>query len=197
MNQKSIQKARTRQALIEALAVELVRPERLTAERVALRAGVNKALLYRYFGGLSGLVAAFAEGDNFMPMAAELRALLPPDMERLPARTRFSLCITTYVRALANRPATVQILLRLHDLDPEVVSTLRSGRTRAIDEIRQLFGETDESLRIDVNLGFALMISGVCQLLGHPQEPWLGKEYSDESLTERLAETVCVLLQMP
>lgn len=197
MTQKSIQKARTRQALVDALAAELVRPERLTAERVALRAGVNKALLYRYFGGLSGLLAAFAESDDFMPGTAELRASLPPKMDRLPARSRFALCIEAYIRALANRPATVQILLRLHGLDSDVVSALRSGRARAIDEIRELFGQTDETLDADLDLSFALMISGACQILGHTQEVWSGREDDDDDvLTQQLVDTVGALLQV-
>lgn len=197
MTQKSIQKARTRQALLDALTVELIRPERLTAERIAQSASVNKALLYRYFGGIAGLLVAFAESDNFMPMAAELGALLPADIDRLPARARFALCIEAYIRALAERPATVQILLRFHDMDPEVVSALRSGRSRAIEEIRKLFGQTDDSLEVDLDLSFALMILGVCQVLGQAQELWLGKESDREDLAKRLSKTVHGLLHVP
>src|SRR5690606_7174995 len=126
MNQKSTQQNRTRQALLAALAEELIQPARLTAERVALRAGVNKALLYRYFGGLPGLLIAYAESDGFMPTGDELRALLPKEVDRMNARARFVACMQSYIIALLKRPATIQILLRLHLLDVEVINALQS-----------------------------------------------------------------------
>ena len=197
MNQKSIQQNQTRQALVAALAEELTQPARLTAERVALRAGVNKALLYRYFGGLPGLLIAYAESDGFMPKGDELRALLPADVHLMDARARFVACIQSYISALRRRPATVQILLRLHLLDAEVVEALQSGRRRAIDEIREIFGPVDPSFEVDVELSFSLLISGICQVLGHRHASWMGEEVDIETLALRLSATVRSLVSPP
>lgn len=190
----SIQQSKTRQALMNALADELLRPARLTAERVALRAGVNKALLYRYFGGLPGLIIAFAESDTFMPKAAELRALLPGDIRQQTARARFSACIQAYVDALLERPATVQILLRLHLLDADVIAALHAGRARAIDEIRQIFGQPDDTFEADVELSFTILISGICHILGHRHESWMAGEFDTQAVARRLSRTVEALL---
>lgn len=194
MGGKSSQQDRTRKALIAGLAAELVRPGRLTAERVALRAGVNKALLYRYFGGLSGLIIAFAESDDFMPSAAELRALLPADIGTRSARERFVACLQAYIRALAGRPATVQILLRLHLLDDEVIAALQAGRARAIAEIRTILGAADATFRVDVELSFTLLVGGISQILGHRRDSWTAGERDRDELAQRLSETVAALL---
>ncbi|HZW13213.1 MAG TPA: TetR family transcriptional regulator, partial [Noviherbaspirillum sp.] len=64
---KEAQKEATRQALLKALEQELALAPRLIVERIAARAGVNKALVYRYFEGLNGLLAAFGNSTAFMP----------------------------------------------------------------------------------------------------------------------------------
>jgi len=66
---KEAQKEATRQALLKALEQELALAPRLIVERIAARAGVNKALVYRYFEGLNGLLAAFGNSTAFMPDA--------------------------------------------------------------------------------------------------------------------------------
>lgn len=197
MNQKSTQQNNTRQALLAALAEELIQPARLTAERVALRAGVNKALLYRYFGGLQGLLIAYAESDGFMPTGEELRALLPKDVGRMNARARFVACIQSYISALQKRPATVQVLLRLHLLDTEVIDALQSGRKHAIDEIREIFGPADPPFEVDVELSFSLLISGICQVLGHRHMSWMGEQVDTDTLALRLSAAVRSLILPP
>lgn len=191
---KSIRKDQTKQALLDALAIELVQPARLTVERVASRAGVNKSLVYRYFGGLPGLVTAYAESDDFMPRAEELQSLINRDLHVLLARQRFVECVKAYIHALARRPSSVQILLRLHLLDIDVVSALQSGRAQAIAEIVALFGETDDNFPIDPELCFGILISGICQVLGHRRKGWLKTETTIDELSVAMAKSVEVML---
>jgi AcrR family transcriptional regulator len=50
---------------------------------VARQAGADKVLIYRYFGGLSGLLAAYAEeGDFWWTVEDLLREPLPAPMTR-------------------------------------------------------------------------------------------------------------------
>src|SRR5206468_332459 len=59
---------------------------------IADEAGVGKPLIYRYFGGLDGLLDAFGKAEDFWPHAEELLAVEPgarPERIRgRPARRR-------------------------------------------------------------------------------------------------------------
>lgn len=185
---------RTRRRLLDALAVEIALPHRLGVERVAARAGVNKSLVYRYFGGLPGLVAAFAASDRFMPGVEELRALLPPGYEQGDARARFAACATAYLRALAGRPASVALMLRLPLIDAPVAAALQEGRQAALAGIRALFGPPDPSFPADRELLFALLIGGACQVLGHGRRGWTAAEEPPEALVAALLQGFALLL---
>lgn len=193
MNAKDKSREATKAAFVAALAEDLAAGRPLTVEGVATRAGANKALVYRYFGGLPGLVAAYAAGDSFMPMAAELMELGGP-LEGKPARERFAACATATVAALARRPATVQVLLRLSTFDAETLAALRDGRARGIAQIREAFGEPGPGLGFDADLAFGLLISGACQVLAARRSSWLGGEQSPAELAAVVGRTIRGLL---
>lgn len=172
------------------MEVELLSGRRLTVEGVASSAKVNKVLVYRYFGGMPGLIAAYAESDSFMPAAQELLSWCSSDVHSLSKRQRFVQCIRAYIEALSCRPATVQILLRLPGFDVQTLKALQVGRARGIQEIRQAFGEPDNSLGFDSDLGFNLLISGVCHLLGARHASWMEDEIPLPELAGRLADTI-------
>ena len=169
----------------------------MTVEAIAGRAGANKALVYRYFGGLSGLIAAYAGDEKFMPSASELLADCDDDIGALPPRVRFVQCVNACVKALAKRPATVQVLLRLQSFDPEILEALRAGRSRGIADIRKAFGESDSGLGFDSELAFNLLISGVCQILGARRLSWLHEETEPLELVAALSRTLQGLLIPP
>lgn len=82
----------------------------LGVNALARRAGLDKVLIYRYFGGLDGLVRRWADSTDFWPSAEEL---LGPDDVLLqePDRARLGrLFLERYVDALRRRPHTVQLL---------------------------------------------------------------------------------------
>ncbi|SIO59176.1 transcriptional regulator, TetR family [Singulisphaera sp. GP187] len=197
MNQKANQREATKQAFLTALEAELVSGKPLTVEAIAGRAGANKALIYRYFGGLSGLITAYAADETFMPSAAELLLLCDDDLRALPPRVRFSQCVQACVVALAKRPATVQILLRLSTFDPETLAALRSGRLRGIADIRRAFGDSDSGLGFDSDLAFNLLVAGICQILGARRLNWLQEETDDSELVASLSRTIAGLLVPP
>ncbi len=197
MNQRATRREATKQAFLTALEAELLSGKPLTVEAIAGRAGANKALVYRYFGGLSGLIAAYADGDGFMPGASELLALCDVGFGALPARARFAQCVKAYVVALSRRPATVQILLRLPSFDAEILDALRAGRARGIAEVRAAFGESDSSLGFDLDLGFNLLVSGACQILGSQRTNWLHDEAESPAVVASLSATIQGLLCPP
>lgn len=193
MNKHAAQKTATCDALLQALQEQLQVAGRLTVEAIATRANVNKALVYRYFGGLDGLLAAFAGSPEFMPDVAELKQRCGVDLGKYPARERFVRTMQAYVAALAERPATVQILLRMSSFSTETITALAKGRTAVIDELYKFFGET-ASLNFDGELAFNLLIAGICHLLGSRRDCWEKKPVPLEELSARIAETVRALL---
>jgi len=101
----------TEARLVDALGALLVE-EGFTAvgvNAVCARAGVNKALLYRYFGGLDGLMEALASASDFWPSVDEVTG--PADEFRaLTAQQRIERFVPAYAAALEKRPRTLAIL---------------------------------------------------------------------------------------
>jgi AcrR family transcriptional regulator len=71
---------------------------------------VEKVLIYRYFGGLEGLMTEYAKGSEFWPTLEEI---IGPDPALLGnpdhARTAATL-LANYARALRKRPVTLDLL---------------------------------------------------------------------------------------
>lgn len=189
VNAKDKSREATKAAFVAALAEELSAGRPLTVEAVAARAGANKALVYRYFGGLPGLVAAYAAGDSFMPSAAELMELGGP-LGGKSARERFAACATATVAALARRPATVQVLLLLPTFGPETLAALREGRARGIAQIREAFGEPGAGLGFDADVAFGLLVAGACQMLAAGRSTWLGGEQPPAELADGIGRAI-------
>lgn len=104
-------RAGTEQSLVKAVGQVL--SERglsgVSASNVAAQAGVDKALIYRYFGSFDALLESYASSPDYWPSVEEIivdrRALL-----ELPFLERFSLVMRRYARALRARPATIAVL---------------------------------------------------------------------------------------
>lgn len=66
-------RVRTRRRILDALGTLLARDGFRNAgvTAVARQAGVDKVLVYRYFGGMDGLFAAFAKEFRFFPSAGD------------------------------------------------------------------------------------------------------------------------------
>ncbi|MGL1862633.1 MAG: TetR/AcrR family transcriptional regulator [Pseudodesulfovibrio sp.] len=95
---------------------------------VAREAGVDKKLIYRYFNGLTDLVAAYGQTIDFWPSAEEL---LGPDREAIRdmvPHELMSLFFKRYLRAILSRPHTLEILAW------EAIE--RNDLTRGLEEVR-------------------------------------------------------------
>jgi len=82
----------------------------LGVNKVAREAGVDKVLVYRYFKGLPGLVAAFSRTIDFWPSTAELMGPDPGKVHALPPDRQMAHFFKAYARALKKRPLTQDIL---------------------------------------------------------------------------------------
>ena len=102
----------TRTRLIEAVGTLLAREgfTRLGVNAVAREAGVDKVLIYRYFGGLPELIVAFGRDGNFWPSIKELAGGDVVAFGQLPLAEQLSRLGKNFMAAISNRPLTQEIL---------------------------------------------------------------------------------------
>ena len=96
------------------------------------QAGIGKALLYRYFGGLPGLVAAWGEKNNIWPDLSEFHNV-PANLAPQEIPTLLKRMILHHANALREDPLRVEILAEQF-MNPTPISA-------ALNEIRQQLGQ--------------------------------------------------------
>lgn len=102
----------TRMKLIQAVG-SILSEKGFTAlgvNAVARKAGVDKVLIYRYFGGLEQLMTAFGREGNFWPSIEELAGGDTEAYARLTLAEKLSQLSLNYARALRSRPLTLEIM---------------------------------------------------------------------------------------
>jgi AcrR family transcriptional regulator len=124
----------TKRLLVEAVGRVLARQgfRAIKVNVVAREAGVDKVLIYRYFGGLPGLVAAFANSGDFWPDSRELAGCDEQAFMALPFVERLVVVTRNYLRGLRRRPLTQEILAWRFMEQNEL--------TAALDSVRQSVG---------------------------------------------------------
>jgi AcrR family transcriptional regulator len=98
---------------------------------VAREAGVDKVLIYRYFDGLPGLVAAFGREGDFLPDLAEVCGPDRAAFAALPLAERLAQAACNYLRALRSRPLTREVLAWRFMERNELTDALDAARAEA------------------------------------------------------------------
>jgi len=104
--------AATRRKLIDAVGHVLARKgfRAVGVNAVARAAGVDKVLIYRYFGGLPELIRAFASDGDFWPGPEELAGGDISAFLQLPLPERLARLARNYLEAILSRPVTQEIM---------------------------------------------------------------------------------------
>ncbi len=105
---------------------------------IARAAGVDKVLIYRYFGGLPELLRTWGASGRFWPGVDELVADLPAPLMSLPLHERYALFFERFIDALRQRPLTIEILAA------EIVT--RNELTAILEVEREQWGAQVESV---------------------------------------------------
>lgn len=102
----------TRQRLIEAVGTALSEQgfQGLGVNAVARAAGVDKVLIYRYFGGLPELLEAYGESQGFWPSREEVLGREVAVVKALPKAERVEAVLLGLLDALRHRPQTIEVL---------------------------------------------------------------------------------------
>jgi len=188
---------RSTEALItEAFEAVLLREgvEGLGVNVVAQQAGVNKVLIYRYFGGLAGLASEWVANSTFWPTPIELIGNDPEAFEKLSVRMRIRTVLCNYVDAIRSRPQTVEMLAAELMAPSDVTrafadALVRPGRGVA-DFIK--LETADKDLNDQVwNLIF--MVNGLASYLAIRERnnpTYLGMDLNDDESWQYLRDTV-------
>lgn len=151
--------AQTRQKILTAV-------EELIAEggfrdvginAVARRAGVDKVLIYRYFGGLPELLKAYAEESDFWPRNEQLQDAA---VTGLPAQARQQLI--AFSRELRKRPLTQEVMRWELMENNELTKALARHREQ---QGNQLFDALEQLSSVDVRAVGSLLSAGLTYLI--------------------------------
>lgn len=123
----------TRALLIAAVGKMLAEQgfTRLGVNGVAKEAGVDKVLIYRYFGGMPGLITAFGQEGDFWPGIEELAGGDIEAFRQLPLEDKLYGLSRNFLAGIRRRPLTLEIMawemVERNDLTVEL-ETIRETR---------------------------------------------------------------------
>ena len=130
-------KDQTKQKILQAVGKLLATGGGLGVNVIAREAGVDKVLIYRYFGGLPELLRAFMTSGEFWPEFEDVMetspyvaAMLPPDE----IMTRF---VHGFIRELRSRPVTLEMLRQELTEPSELTTELARVRDERIHEVAE------------------------------------------------------------
>ncbi|MGD9364363.1 MAG: TetR/AcrR family transcriptional regulator [Desulfobacteraceae bacterium] len=105
-------KERTKSQLVGAVGKVLMEHgfKEFGVNKVAQAAGVDKALIYRYFGGLPELVSTYSQTVDFWPSVQELLGPSPQSLAQATPEEQIAVFFKNFLAALRKRPITQEIL---------------------------------------------------------------------------------------
>jgi AcrR family transcriptional regulator len=132
---------------------------------IARQAGIDKVLIYRYFGGLPELLHQWGASGRFWPTADELLGDDADAVLALPVDARYALFFDRFIDALRARPLTIEILAAEIVERNELTAILEAEREQWGEEMETIFG--GEAFRSHPELrGITLLlVAGVQYLL--------------------------------
>lgn len=152
-------RAATEERILAAVGEVLARDgfAALGVNAIAKQAGVDKVLIYRYFGGLPELLRSWGASGRFWPRVADLLGEDPQVLLARPPAERYARFFRHFIDELRLRPLTLEVLAA------EVVE--RNELTAILEAEREAWG--DEATRVLGGEAFAArpFMRGVTLLL--------------------------------
>ena len=188
----------TRARLIEAVGSLLAREgfKGLGVNAVAREAGVDKVLIYRYFGGLQQLIAAFGREGNFWPSIKELASGDIEAYHQLPVTEQLSHLSRNFIQAIRKRPITQEILawemIERNELTIELESVRENTMMNFFD---MFFPITDKGP--DIAAMGAIIGAGVSYLVsrGRQISIYNGVDLQSEAGWQRLEKAIDTMIR--
>jgi len=137
----------------------------LGVNAVAKHAGVDKVLIYRYFGGMSELLKAWGESGRFWPALDELIGDDRPAFFALPLAERYARFFEHFIDGLRARPLTLEIMAAELSERNELTAILETEREEWGAEAGNLLGSDAWERRPALRATTLLLVAGVQYLL--------------------------------
>ncbi len=191
-------KEKTKMRIVDAVSRRLARDgfRGLGVNSIAKEAGVDKVLIYRYFGGLPELLAAYANEGDYWPTSAELIGDLTT-VKAESAADWLVYILTKVQMAIRNRPITLEIL-RWEIVDNnELTHQFAEIRTRvAIECLTFINQQYPFPPELDVLALGTFILSGVIYItLRTDTNPnYLGMDFSTEESWDRINRLVVSMI---
>jgi AcrR family transcriptional regulator len=129
---------------------------------IAKEANVDKVLIYRYFGGLPGLLTAFTHETDYWPGVEDLINGLDQGVESMPKSELAKFMYLNFCRYIREHPLT-QEMLRWEIVEKnELTDILDNFREHEARKVMQLFENIRE---FDANALVTLMAAGITYLV--------------------------------
>jgi len=132
---------------------------------IAKEAGVDKVLIYRYFGGLPELLRAWGESGRFWPSVDELLGSDPEAFLALPAAERYARFFEHFIDGLRARPLTLEVLAAEVVERNELTAILETEREQWGEAAARTLGGPEWTTQPHLRGITLLMIAGVQYLL--------------------------------
>ena len=137
--------------------------EDIGINRIAERAGVDKVLIYRYFGGLPGLLSTFAQDHQTWPEFEEVMETAPYVAAMLPPGEFSARFVQGFIRELLRRPATLEILRQELASPNDLTRETAAVRERRLAELLECCADDTQ----DTAALYALVAAGLLHLMLH------------------------------
>jgi AcrR family transcriptional regulator len=157
----------TEERIVAAVGVVLARDGfgALGINAIAREAGVDKVLIYRYFGGLPELLQRWGASGRFWPSVPELLGDDAEAVQALPLAQRYALFFDRFIDALRARPLTLEILAAETIERNELTAILEAEREQWGFQAEALFGGADFERAPQLRGITLLLVAGVMYLL--------------------------------
>jgi AcrR family transcriptional regulator len=132
---------------------------------IARQAGVDKVLIYRYFGGLPELLHAWGASGRFWPRVADLLGPDPQALLDLPAAERYARFFEHFIDELRARPLTVAVLAGEVNERNELTAILEAEREQWGEEAARVLAGAEWAERPWLQGVTLLLVAGVQHLL--------------------------------
>ena len=114
---------------------------------LARQAGVDKVLIYRYFGGLAGVLRAFGETVDFWPTVAEVTGGDRELFRRMGPGEALGELLVNFSRALRRRALTREIMawemVEQNELTTVLAELREDWATRLFEMFHEQFADTE------------------------------------------------------
>ena len=149
-------------AAVEALLVEGGFGA-LTPTAVARRAGVDKMLIYRYFGDLPGLVRSIANAPDFFPSFEDWCGSDPAALRALPPGARAAAMLERYAAVLLAKPVVLELMVwELVERNALTAIMEEARETLGLRIMAEMFPEVTDVERL--RAAAAVLTGGLCYL---------------------------------